>query len=248
MSLKNLYVAAIETATRAASVAVCNEDKFTEITQDSKLTHSETLLPQFKEVLAMANVNREMIDAIAVSIGPGSFTGLRIGLAAAKALAYAWNVKIIGVPTLHALAYHFPYSTVMPMIDAQKNRAYVQIFQKLQPVTDIEILGIDEAINKAASFAESSQSEVIICGDVCHKIKSLPESVKIASINMRMPRAVNVALCGRDLLNSGKIGNVMNIEPMYIRRSEAEVLWEKRNSDISKEGNDNVLSNAINNS
>ena len=230
MSLKNLYVAAIETATRAASVAVCNEDKFTEITQDSKLTHSETLLPQFKEVLAMANVTREMIDAIAVSIGPGSFTGLRIGLAAAKALAYAWNVKIIGVPTLYALAYHFPYSTVMPMIDAQKNRAYVQIFQKLQPVTDIEILSIDDAIIKAESFGE-----VIICGDVCHKIKSLPESVKIAPINMRMPRAVNVALCGRDLLASGKVDNVMNIEPMYIRRSEAEVLWEQRNN-VKSEG------------
>ena len=231
MSLKNLYIAAIETATRAASVAVCSEDKFTETTQDSKLTHSETLLPQFKEVLSMANVTREMIDAVAVSIGPGSFTGLRIGLAAAKALAYAWNIKIIGVPTLHALAYHFPYSTVMPMIDAQKNRAYIQIYRNLQPVTDIEILSIDDAIVKAESFGD-----VIICGDVCHKIKSLPEDVKIAPINMRMPRAVNVALCGRDLLASGKIDNVMNIEPMYIRRSEAEVLWEKRNSYISKEG------------
>ena len=230
MSLKNLYIAAIETSTRAASVAVSNGDKFTEITQDSKLTHSETLLPQFKEVLAMANVTREMIDAVAVSIGPGSFTGLRIGLAAAKALAYAWNIKIIGVPTLHALAYHFPYSTVMPMIDAQKNRAYVQIFQKLQPVTDIEILSIDDAIAKAESFGE-----VIICGDVCHKIKSLPENVKVAPINMRMPRAVNVALCGRDLLASGKIDNVMNIEPMYIRRSEAEVLWEQRNNAKSKD-------------
>ena len=225
MSLKSLYIAAIETATRAASVAVCNEDKFTEITQDSKLTHSETLLPQFKEVLSMANVERGQIEAIAVSIGPGSFTGLRIGLATAKALAYSWNIRIIGVPTLHALAYHFPYSTVMSMIDAQKNRAYVQVFQKLQPVTDIEILSIDEAVTKAASFGE-----IIICGDVCHKIKSLPDNVKIAPINMRMPRAVNIALCGRDLLASGKVDNVMNIEPMYIRRSEAEVLWEQRNN------------------
>ena len=235
MSLKNLYIAAIETATRAASVAVCNEDKFTEITQDSKLTHSETLLPQFKEILAMANVTREMIDAVAVSIGPGSFTGLRIGLAAAKALAYAWNIKIIGVPTLQVLAYHFPYSTVMPMIDAQKNRAYVQLFQKLQPITDIEILSIDDALSKATAFANTTNSEVIICGDVCHKIKSLPNNVKIAPINMRMPRAVNVALCGRDLLNSGKVDNVMNIEPMYIRRSEAEVLWEQRNN-VKSEG------------
>ena len=219
-----MYIAAIETATRAASAAVCNEDKFTEITQDSKLTHSETLLPQFKEVLKMANVTHDMVEAVAVSIGPGSFTGLRIGLAAAKALAYAWNVKIIGVPTLNALAYHFPFSTVMSMIDAQKNRAYVQVFKQLKPVSEIEILGIDEAVEKAAEFGE-----IIICGDVCHKIKNLPDNVKIAPVNMRMPRAVNVALCGRELLAAGRIDNVMDIEPMYIRRSEAEVLWEQRN-------------------
>ena len=219
-----MYIAAIETATRAASAAVCNEDKFTEITQDSKLTHSETLLPQFKEVLKMANVTHDMIEAIAVSIGPGSFTGLRIGLAAAKALAYAWKVKIIGVPTLNALAYHFPFSTVMSMIDAQKNRAYVQVFKQLKPVSEIEILGIDKAVEKATEFGE-----IIICGDVCHKIKNLPDNVKIAPVNMRMPRAVNVALCGRELLAAGRIDNVMDIEPMYIRRSEAEVLWEQRN-------------------
>lgn len=220
-----MYIAAIETATRAASVAVCSEDKFTEITQDSKLTHSETLLPQFKEVLKMANVTRDKIEAVAVSIGPGSFTGLRIGLAAAKALAYAWNIKIIGVPTLQALAYHFPYNKVMSMIDAQKNRAYIQIFDKLKPVTDIEILNIEETVNKAAL-----SDDIIICGDVCHKIKTLPDNVKIAPVNMRMPRAVNIALCGRDLLASGKIDNLMNIEPLYIRRSEAEVLWEQRNN------------------
>ena len=225
-----MYIAAIETATRAASVAVCNEDKFTEITQDSKLTHSETLLPQFKEVLEMSNVTKEMIETIAVSIGPGSFTGLRIGLASAKALAYAWNIKIIGVSTLQALAYHFPYSKVMPMIDAQKNRAYVQVFDRLKQVSEIEILSIDEAMSKASTFGE-----IIICGDVCHKIKSLPENVKIAPVSLRMPRAVNVALCGRDLLLSGKVDNVMNIEPMYIRRSEAEVLWEQRNNAKSNE-------------
>lgn len=224
-----MYIAAIETTTRAASVAVSSEDKFTEITQDSKLTHSETLLPQFKEVLKMANVKRDLIEAVAVSIGPGSFTGLRIGLATAKSLAYAWNIKIIGVPTLQALAYHLPFSTVMSMIDAQKNRAYVQIFNRLKPICDLEILSIDEAILKAETKI-GNYGEVIICGDVCHKIKSLPEGVKIAPVNMRMPRAVNVALCGRDLLNAGKVDNVMNIEPLYIRRSEAEVLWEKRNN------------------
>ena len=129
-----MYIAAIEASTRSASVAITDGNKFVEITQDSQLTHSQTLLPQFKEVMSMAKVTHEMIDAIAVSIGPGSFTGLRIGLAMAKALAYAWNVKIVGVPTLQSLAYHFPTAKVMSMIDAQKNRAYIQIFDKLNHI------------------------------------------------------------------------------------------------------------------
>ena len=218
-----MYIAAIETATRAASVAVCSKDKFTEIIQDSKLTHSETLLPHFKEVLKMSNVSKDMIEAVAVSIGPGSFTGLRIGLAAAKALAYAWKVNIVGVSTLHALAYHYPFAKVMAMIDAQKNRAYVQVFDRLNPMTEIEIISLDEAVNKASTY-----DEIVICGDVCHKLKTLPDNVKLSPVNMRLPRAVNVALCGSALLESGKVDNVMNIEPLYIRRSEAEVLWEQR--------------------
>ena len=221
-----MYIAAIEAATRSASVAVTDGNKFVEITQDSQLTHSETLLPQFKQVLKMAKINHEMIDAIAVSIGPGSFTGLRIGLAMAKALAYAWNIKIIGVSTLKSLAYHFPASIVMSMIDAQKSRAYVQIFNRLNQITEVEILKFDEALNKAAEF-----DEVIICGDVCNKISTLPtlpSNVKIAPINLRSPRAINTALCGLEMLKNDKVDNVMNLEPMYLRRSEAEVLWEQR--------------------
>ena len=111
------------------------------------------------------------------------------------------------------------------MIDAQKNRAYVQIFDHLKPTSEIEILSISDAIDRASKL-----DEVVICGDVCHKIKTLPDNVKIAPVNMRMPRAVNVALCGRDLLSESKVDNVMDLEPMYIRRSEAEVLWEQRHN------------------
>lgn len=222
-----MYIAAIETATRAASVAVSNGEKFTEITQDSKLTHSETLLSQFKQVIQMASVTKEMVGAIAVSIGPGSFTGLRIGLATAKALSYAWNIPIIGVSTLQVLAYHFPQSKVLTMIDAQKNRAYVQMFERLKAVNEIEISGIEEAIEKYSS----STDELIINGDILHKIKEVPANVKLAPINLRMPRAINVAMIAREKIEVNEVDNVMNIEPLYIRRSEAEVLWEKRNAD-----------------
>lgn len=227
-----MLVLGIETSTRAAGVALISDDKIlAEILQESKLYHSENLLPQIEEVLRIANV--EKVDAIAVSIGPGSFTGLRIGLAAAKALAYAWQIKIIGVPTLHALAAHFPKSSAMilPLIDAQKNSAYVQPFKNLQPIEEITVRPITEILDAAGQ----SNDEIILCGDVLGKIKSdLPDNVTFAPINLRMPRAVNVALCGKILIDAGKVSNVMDLEPLYLRRSEAEELWDKRHNLLSE--------------
>ena len=221
---------AIETATKAASVAVISDEKFlAEIICESSAAHSETLMPQIEEVLKISGA--EKIDAVAVSIGPGSFTGLRIGLAAAKSLAYAWKIKIVGVETLQAISYHFPNSKVLSMIDAQKNRAYVQKFVNGEKFSEIEINPIDEIVTSAGKI----DGEIFLCGDVLHKIKiPLPENVKLAPINLRMPRAVNVALCGKKLLDEGKFDNVMNLEPLYVRRSEAEVLWEKRQKLLSE--------------
>ena len=219
-----MLILGVETSTRAAGVALVSDEKIlAEISQESKLYHSENLLPQIEQVLNIAKV--EKVDAVAVSIGPGSFTGLRIGLAAAKALAYAWKVPIIGVPTLHALAYHFPLTsaTVMTLIDAQKNSAYVQSFKNAAPIDEVTVKPIAEILTAAGELGE-----VILCGDVLNKIKSLPANVTFAPINARMPRAVNVAICGKILLDAGKVGNVMDMEPLYLRRSEAEELWDRR--------------------
>ena len=221
-----MLILGIEAATKVASAAVVSDEKIlAEISQEARLTHSETLLPQIEEVLKIAGA--EKVDAVAVSIGPGSFTGLRIGLATAKSLAYAWQIKIIGVPTLQAISYHFPTSsaTILPLLDAQKNRAYVQAFKAGAPVSKIEVKPIDEIVLAAGEI----DGEVFLCGDVLNKIKvELPPNVKIAPVNCRMPRAVNVALCGKFLLDAGEVSNVMNLEPLYVRRSEAEELWERR--------------------
>ena len=227
-----MLILGIEAATRVASAAVVSDEKIlAEISQEARLTHSETLLPQIEQVLKIAGA--EKVDAVAVSLGPGSFTGLRIGLATAKALAYAWQIKILGVPTLQAIAYHFPANsaTVLPMLDAQKNRAYVQAFRAGAPVSKLEVKSIDEIV----TYAGKIDGEVFLCGDVLGKVKvALPPNVKIAPINLRMPRAVNVALCGKALLDAGEISNVMNLEPLYVRRSEAEELWERRQKLLSE--------------
>ena len=222
-----MHILGIETATRAASVAVIFDGKIlAETVRESPQSFSETLMPQVEEVIKVSDAF-EKIDAVAVSIGPGSFTGLRIGLATAKALAYAWQIKIIGVPTLQALAYNFPSAKVLPLIDAQKNRAYCQLFEETSALSELEVTPLDELITRAAQL----DGKIFLCGDVLHKIKiSLPPNVRLAPPNLRMPRASSVALCGENLLNAGKVDNVMNLEPLYIRRAEAEELWEKRHN------------------
>ena len=215
-----MRILGIETATRAASVAVVADGKIlAETVRESPQSFSETLMPQVEEVIKVSG-SFQKLDAVAVSIGPGSFTGLRIGLATAKALAYAWGIKIIGVPTLLAMSYNFPAAKVLPLIDAQKNRAYCQLFEDTSALTDLAVEPIDDII------ASVKHLEIFLCGDVLHKIKfPLPPNVKLAPPHMRMPRASSVAICAED---SGKVDNVMNLEPLYIRRAEAEELWEKR--------------------
>ena len=220
-----MNILGIETATRSVSVAVIFDGKIVaETIRESPQSFSETLLPQVEGVIKFADAFNHL-DAVAVSLGAGSFTGLRIGLATAKAIAYAWNLKIIGVPTLQALAYNFPSAKVLPLIDAQKNRAYCQLFEKNVPLTDLEVKPIAEAVTDAGQL----DGEIFLCGDVLHKIKvPLPPNVRLAPPNLQLPRASSVALCGADLIAAGKVDNVMNLEPLYIRRSEAEELWEKR--------------------
>ena len=230
-----MSILAIDTSTQVSSVAVVSDGKLAaELTMQAKLTHSETLLPHIEEVLGMANQKKEELEGIAVSLGPGSFTGLRIGLATAKAMAYALQLPIVGVPTLRALAWHFPVEgfQLLPMIDAQKGNVYVERYMwehgKLLKKTEVQVLPVEEVIRRT----EELPGTVVLMGDVISKRiegkQTLPMHVMLAPLHLRMPRAANVALCGLELLKEGKTANVMDMEPVYIRRSEAEVLWEKR--------------------
>ena len=236
-----MSILAIDTATQVSSVAVASADKLAaELTMQAKLTHSETLMPHIKEVLRMANVRKEQLEGIAVSIGPGSFTGLRIGLAAAKAMAYALDLPIVGVSTLKALAYHYPVPgiRIVSLLDAQKCNAYRESYEwekgTLTVVNPVEVLPLAEIL---AECAESGR-ETVVLGDIAaRRIRGkidLPANVTVAPAHLVMPRAACVAMLGLQELAAGHIDNVMNMEPVYIRRSEAEVLWEKRHPEAAK--------------
>ncbi len=231
-------ILALDTSTLVSSVAVADTDKLlAELTLETRLTHSETLMPHIEQVLAMADIDKTKLAGVAVSIGPGSFTGLRIGLASAKGMAYALDIPLIGVPTMEALACQCPVPGIyaVPLIDAQKGNAYMAVYRwedgQLVEQQAVEVLSVDDCLARCAAL----DRPVILLGDAAVKKvagrKELPQGVQIALPHIVMPRAAGTALLGLRRLAAGQAGSVMDMEPVYIRRSEAEVLWEKRHKE-----------------
>lgn len=227
-------ILALETATLVSSVALATADTLlAEITLQTKKTHSELLMPHIDKILAMAEVSKTDIKAVAVSIGPGSFTGLRIGLATAKTLAYALQVPLIGVPTLAAMAYGclVPGAILAPMLDAQKGNVYQAVFEwkngELKELVPPTVMHIDEALEKLTQY----NAPVVVMGEaaVLHrgKIEQIGNYLVLAAPHLIIQRAGSVATLGHTMIKQGIGHDVMALEPLYIRRSEAEVLWER---------------------
>jgi len=228
-------ILALETSTLVSSVALGTVDTLLgEITLQTKKTHSELLMPHIDKLLRMAGIKKTELKAVAVSIGPGSFTGLRIGLATAKTLAYALQIPIVGVPSLAALAYgcSVPGVILAPMLDAQKGNVYQAVFQwqngELQELRETRVVDIHEALEDLTQY----NLPVLVMGEaaVLHseKIQKVGKNLELAKPHLIIQRAASVAGVGHTLLKEGKVQDVMTLEPVYIRRSEAEVLWERR--------------------
>lgn len=236
-----MLILSIDTSTLVSSVAVAGEDKLlAELTTQTRLTHSETLLPHIAEVLKLAGVAKDQLDAVAVSIGPGSFTGLRIGLATAKAMCYALNIPLLAVPTLEVLAARFPVSEtkICALLDAQKGNAYRAVYEwqngLLHCRKELAVLAVDDILAECAAANEP----IILTGDIVQKKAAawqLPPLVTIAPPALIMPRAAEVAFLGLQRLQAGQTDNLMDLEPLYIRRSEAEVLWEARQKKVAEQ-------------
>jgi len=197
-------------------------------------THSERLMPQIERLFDLSGVSMNEVTALAVSIGPGSFTGLRIGLTTAKTLAYAWKKSIVGVPTLEALAYGCPSGGgwVSAMLDAQKGRVYQALYHWqagiLVEVWPVRIVPAEQAFGQLAELAEP----VMVVGEAVHEHGGvfLPPDGKVfpAPEHSLMPRAASVALLGYAKWRQGLAVSPLELNPLYVRRPEAEELWELR--------------------
>lgn len=223
---------AIDTSSLVLSCALAEKDHIiAEWTVQRKLTHSEQLIPHMNEMMEEAGVAKSDITGIATAIGPGSFTGLRIGLATAKMMSYIWKVPMVGVDTLEALAWNMAGSQafILPLLDAQRNNVYAALygaFDNLWLEEKETVASIDDVISAAVSHG----GPIIAVGECADKYKEklLAAGIKLAPAHNRLARAGSVALAGLRKLENGEKSDPLSILPNYIRRSEAEVLWEKQ--------------------
>ncbi len=231
---------AIETSSLVSSVALLHRNVLrAEVTVQARLTHSEQLMPHIADMLQKAAVRKDGIDGVAVSVGPGSFTGLRIGLATAKGLSFAWGVPLVGVETPRSLAWNFVDSAkaVCPLIDAQKGDAYAALYTWQDGVLREErAVTVLPAADVIASCADGGRA-VVFCGDGALKFASAITAAgprcTLAPPHMVIPRAGALAMAAAGRFAAGDTDDCMTLTPVYKRRSEAEVLWEKRHGGTS---------------
>ena len=225
-----MKILAIECSGLVAGIAVTEDDVLLgEYTMNYKKTHSQTILPMLDELAKMIELDLNTIDAIAVSSGPGSFTGLRIGSATAKGLGLTLNKPIISVPTVDALAYNLwgIKEQICPLMDARRQQAYTGLytfengqFETMIPQCAVDISEIVEKINE-------TQKSVVFLGDgVPVFAEYLSEHLTVpymfAPANCNRQSAASVAVLAKKLYEAGIIETASEHKPDYLRLSQAE--------------------------
>jgi len=230
-----MRVLAVDTSAGVAAVAVMENGRLLgEYILNHKRTHSQKLMPLIKGLMDNLELKPADIDIYAVSSGPGSFTGLRIGVTTIKALAYAANKPVMGIPTLDALAFNVSPtdSLVCPIMDSRNNQVYTAVYkwEKNVQVNITEYMGIH--VSELVQLIKGKNSRVIFTGDAVeiHRDflkEELGEMCEFAQESLLLQRASSVALLATIRVSEGKTENCFDLVPFYLRKSQAEREYEK---------------------
>lgn len=225
-----MKILALESSGLVASVAVMEDDNLLgEYTMNYKKTHSQTLLPMLQALTEMIELDLNTVDAIAVSKGPGSFTGLRIGSATAKGLGLALNKPIIPVPTIDALAYNLwgTNKLICPLMDARRQQTYTGLYrfenEKLHAIVEqcaVDIGKIIEQVNEAGQEVVFLGDGVPVFAEYIAQNVTVPYSYAPATCNRQ--RAASVAALAGVLYQQGVVEAAAEHKPDYLRLSQAE--------------------------
>lgn len=208
----------IETATKNCSVSLAKNGKILSIKElnNGNYSHAEVLHSFIVAVLKEANLKTTKIDAVAVSKGPGSYTGLRIGVSAAKGLCFAFDKPLISLETLTSLAHTISINEgcIIPMIDARRMEVYAAVYDKnYQEIRKIQADIVDK--NTYLPFLE--QGKVYFLGDGAHKLKGIIIHKNAIFVDNKYPSAKEMAQLSYNKYQEKDIEDVAYFEPFYLK-------------------------------
>lgn len=225
-----MRVLAIDTSGPNCSACIMDETKvICDFNLNTGITHSETLLPMIDSICKASNIELSDIDVFACSIGPGSFTGLRIGLATIKGFALALEKKVIGIPTLEALAYNIASfdGLVCSVLDARNNNVYAGLYKhdgdKLLQDGEYIVEDLDTLIE----VLKSKNSKVLFVGDGCYSFESsfkdaLGENAFFAPTHLTNQLSSSVAKAALVRAKNEDFDEYDSLNPLYLKKSQAE--------------------------
>ena len=224
-----MLILAFETSAKAGSVALLLDGRLLgESYQNTGLTHSQTLLSMAESLLASCGYTPQQVQAVAVAAGPGSFTGVRIGVAAAKGFAWGLEIPCCGVSTLEAMAENFgAYAGyVVPVMDARRSQVYNAVFQaeqgRLTRIAEDRAISLEELGKELAELT----GPIYLVGDgstlTYNTLKNSIDALILPPEHRMHQRAAGVALAAEAMLQRGEICNAAELTPNYLRLSQAE--------------------------
>ncbi|WP_040659464.1 tRNA (adenosine(37)-N6)-threonylcarbamoyltransferase complex dimerization subunit type 1 TsaB [Oscillibacter ruminantium] len=230
-----MKILALETSAKACSAAV-TEDKqiLASCYQNTGLTHSRTLMPMVESMLKNADLRMEELGAVAVAVGPGSFTGIRIGVAAAKGLAFAAGLPAAAVSTLEAMALGLAHmdGLIVCAMDARRSQVYNALFEAkdgiLTRLTEDRAIGLSEL---AEELRNNPRPKIAVGdgGTLCQAaLTQAGVSCALAPQRLLHQNAVGVALAAEELAAAGKLTTAQALSPVYLRPAQAERLQDRK--------------------
>ncbi|MFZ5516199.1 MAG: tRNA (adenosine(37)-N6)-threonylcarbamoyltransferase complex dimerization subunit type 1 TsaB [Candidatus Zhuqueibacterota bacterium] len=222
-----MKILAIDTSTEVLSLAV-TEDKtlITELRSNIKRAHAEKLIPSIDWVLGQAHLTVAQIDCLAIAVGPGSFTGLRIGLAAVKGLAFSTGAAVVSVPTLDAFAYQSRFwpGHICPLVKAQADEAYTALYRfeenrlvRRKEFRLITLKDLNQVIEERTLLINIGMKGVsdFIRGEVAEQVTIAPPEFSLSS-------GYAVALLGYEKATRRELENIDTLEPFYLKDFKAK--------------------------
>lgn len=230
-----MKILAVDTSSINCSVAIVDiDDKNFSIINlkqsNDERTHSQKLMPLIKQAFDESNLSLDDISLLACCVGPGSFTGIRIGIATIKAFADSKNIPIVGITSLESLAYNESQNGyIIPLIDAKNNNVYSAIFSLSNNIYSLKSDNIADNINVVLNklFQYSSSNFIFIGnGSIIHKDliieKFTNENISFSIYNLQS--SISLAKCAYNKYKLGLYGDSNSLLPMYLKKSQAERL------------------------